>query len=114
MARNEAETQLTPADAMLRAFTIHNRIHLYLLDAVPAAVWAMTPPGGKADDRGAGGAHPFRAGERRFHRWCEADHKPKAYHDRRISSQGRRSELPLVFYASIPVEFRWLRSVVLH
>jgi uncharacterized damage-inducible protein DinB len=32
---------------MLRSFAIHNRIHLYLLDALPPEVWQATPPGGK-------------------------------------------------------------------
>jgi hypothetical protein len=27
---------LFPADGVLRSFAIHNRIHLYLLDAIPA------------------------------------------------------------------------------
>ena len=38
---------LSPADAVLRSFAIHNRIHLYLLDSLAAEVWAAPPPGGK-------------------------------------------------------------------
>ena len=41
------EVVLSPADAVLRSFAIHNRIHLYLLDALPPEVWLATPPGGK-------------------------------------------------------------------
>ncbi|MGO9336563.1 MAG: DinB family protein [Terracidiphilus sp.] len=43
----EKETALSPAEAVLRSFAIHNRIHLYLLDAVAPAVWTAPPPGGK-------------------------------------------------------------------
>jgi len=43
----EKETALSPADAVLRSFAIHNRIHLYLLDSLPAEVWVASPPGGK-------------------------------------------------------------------
>jgi uncharacterized damage-inducible protein DinB len=43
----EKEAPLPPADAVLRSFAIHNRIHLYLLDAFPAEAWQATPPGGK-------------------------------------------------------------------
>jgi uncharacterized damage-inducible protein DinB len=43
----ETEVALSPADAMLRAFAIHNRIHLYLLDALPPEVWSAPPPSGK-------------------------------------------------------------------
>jgi uncharacterized damage-inducible protein DinB len=38
---------LAPADAVLRSFDIHNRIHLYLLDGLAHEVWAAAPPGGK-------------------------------------------------------------------
>ena len=38
---------LSPADAVLRSFQIHNRIHLYLLEALAPEVWAAPPPGGK-------------------------------------------------------------------
>ncbi|MFZ1087158.1 MAG: DinB family protein [Terracidiphilus sp.] len=49
MSKTASETSiaLSSADATLRAFTIHNRIHLYLLDALPDEVWSMPPPGGK-------------------------------------------------------------------
>jgi uncharacterized damage-inducible protein DinB len=49
MPRNgtEKEVPLPPADAVLRSFAIHNRIHLYLLDALPSEAWNMPPPGGK-------------------------------------------------------------------
>jgi uncharacterized damage-inducible protein DinB len=43
----EKEAPLAPADAVLRSFAIHNRIHLYLLDALATDVWLATPPGGK-------------------------------------------------------------------
>lgn len=41
------EAALAPADAVLRSFAIHNRIHVYLLDRLPAEAWAAEPPGGK-------------------------------------------------------------------
>jgi uncharacterized damage-inducible protein DinB len=41
------EVVLSPAEAALRSYAIHNRIHLYLLDALPAEVWLTPPPGGK-------------------------------------------------------------------
>lgn len=43
----ETQPVLSPADAVLRSFSIHNRIHLYLLDALAPEVWLSTPPGGK-------------------------------------------------------------------
>jgi uncharacterized damage-inducible protein DinB len=43
----DKEAALSPADAVLRSFAIHNRIHLYLLDALPYAVWKASPTGGK-------------------------------------------------------------------
>jgi uncharacterized damage-inducible protein DinB len=43
----EKEAGLSPADAVLRSFAIHNRIHLYLLDTLPPEVWNEAPPGGK-------------------------------------------------------------------
>jgi uncharacterized damage-inducible protein DinB len=43
----EKEVALSPADAVLRSFVIHNRIHLYLLDALADEVWSEAPPGGK-------------------------------------------------------------------
>ena len=43
----ETHAVLSPADAVLRSFSIHNRIHLYLLDALAPEVWMATPPGGK-------------------------------------------------------------------
>jgi uncharacterized damage-inducible protein DinB len=41
------EVPLSPADAVLRSFAIHNRIHLYLLNAVSPEAWNAPPPGGK-------------------------------------------------------------------
>lgn len=38
---------LSPADAVLRSLAIHNRIHLYLLEALAPEVWDAAPPGGK-------------------------------------------------------------------
>ena len=35
---------LSPADAVLRSFAIHNRIHLYLLDALAPEAWTAEPP----------------------------------------------------------------------
>lgn len=43
----ETQPVLSPADAVLRSFSIHNRIHLYLLDSLAPEVWLATPPGGK-------------------------------------------------------------------
>jgi uncharacterized damage-inducible protein DinB len=43
----EKEAALSPADAVMRSFAIHNRIHLYLLDALSPEVWNAPPPGGK-------------------------------------------------------------------
>ena len=43
----EKEATLSPADAVLRSFAIHNRIHLYLLDALSPDVWDAPQPGGK-------------------------------------------------------------------
>src|SRR5271168_1741781 len=43
----EKQVALSPADAVLRSFGIHNRIHLYLLNAIPAEAWTAPPPGGK-------------------------------------------------------------------
>jgi len=43
----EKEAPLSPVDGLLRSFAIHNRIHLYLLDALPAEAWQGVPPGGK-------------------------------------------------------------------
>ena len=57
MAKKEAEAPLAPADAVLRSFAIHNRIHLFLLDAIPAEVWSMPPPGGKGRSLAALIAH---------------------------------------------------------
>jgi uncharacterized damage-inducible protein DinB len=48
MPRNLSDQAIpSPADAVLRSFSIHNRVHLYLLDALPAEVWDAPPPGGK-------------------------------------------------------------------
>jgi uncharacterized damage-inducible protein DinB len=43
----ENANSLPPAEAVLRSFAIHNRIHLYLLDALAPEVWDAPPPGGK-------------------------------------------------------------------
>ena len=43
----EKDAVLSPADAVLRSFAIHNRIHLYLLDALAPEAWEAEPPGGK-------------------------------------------------------------------
>jgi uncharacterized damage-inducible protein DinB len=43
----EKEAALSPADAVLRSFAIHNRIHIYLLNALATEVWETPPPGGK-------------------------------------------------------------------
>lgn len=43
----EKDAALTPADAVLRSFAIHNRVHLYLLNAVSPDAWTAPPPGGK-------------------------------------------------------------------
>jgi len=53
----EKEPALSPADAVLRSFAIHNRIHLYLLDAIPAEAWLATPPSGKGRTLAALVAH---------------------------------------------------------
>lgn len=43
----EKESILSPAEATLRSFAIHSRIHLYLLDAQKPAVWTALPSGSK-------------------------------------------------------------------
>ena len=53
----EKEAPLSPADGVLRSFAIHNRIHLYLLDAIPAETWLAAPPGGKGRTAAAMVAH---------------------------------------------------------
>lgn len=45
MAKNEI--QLSPVDAVLRSFEIHNRIHLYLIGAIDEKAWTAVPMGGK-------------------------------------------------------------------
>jgi uncharacterized damage-inducible protein DinB len=55
MAQKDAP--LSPADATLRAFAIHNRIHLYLLDALAPEAWLAEPPGGKGQTIAALVAH---------------------------------------------------------
>jgi uncharacterized damage-inducible protein DinB len=45
MAKSEAP--LSPAAAVVRSFTIHNRIHLYLIEALDEQAWSAAPPGGK-------------------------------------------------------------------
>ena len=54
---SEKETSLSPAEAVLRSFAIHNRIHLYLLDALPAEAWAAPTPTGKGRTLAALAAH---------------------------------------------------------
>jgi hypothetical protein len=44
-------------DATLRAFAIHNRIHLYLLDELAAEAWLAKPRGGKGRTLAAMAAH---------------------------------------------------------
>ena len=58
----EKETPLSPADAVLRSFAIHNRIHLYLLDAVPAEAWTAPTPTGKGRTLAALVAHMHSVG----------------------------------------------------
>ena len=53
----EKEAPLSPVDGLLRSFAIHNRIHLYLLDAIPAEAWQAAPPGGKGRTLAALVAH---------------------------------------------------------
>jgi len=53
----EKEGQLVAADAVLRSFAIHNRIHLYLLDALPAEAWSAATPTGKGRTLAALVAH---------------------------------------------------------
>jgi uncharacterized damage-inducible protein DinB len=48
---------LSPVEATLRAFAIHNRIHLYLLDNLPSEAWLLAPPGGKGRTLAAMAAH---------------------------------------------------------
>jgi uncharacterized damage-inducible protein DinB len=43
----KTQATLSPADSVLRSFKIHNRIHLYLLDALAPEAWLAPPPGGK-------------------------------------------------------------------
>jgi len=51
------QADLGPVEAMLQAFAIHNRIHLYLLDNLAAEAWTMAPPGGKGRTLAALTAH---------------------------------------------------------
>jgi len=51
------EAAFGPVEAMLRAFAIHNRIHLYLLDHLPAEAWTLAPVGGKGRTLAAMAAH---------------------------------------------------------
>lgn len=53
----ETHPVLPPADAVLRSFAIHNRIHLYLLDALTPGAWLMAPPGGKGRTLAALASH---------------------------------------------------------
>lgn len=51
------DAPLSPAEAVLRSFAIHNRIHLYLLDALPAEAWTASTPTGKGRTLAALAAH---------------------------------------------------------
>jgi len=51
------DTPLGPVESMLRAFAIHNRVHLYLLDNLSVDAWLLTPPGGKGRTLAAMVAH---------------------------------------------------------
>jgi len=51
------DVPLGPVESMLRAFAIHNRIHLYLLDHISPEAWLLTPPGGKGRTLAAMVAH---------------------------------------------------------
>ncbi len=51
------EVPLAPVEAMLRAFAIHNRINVYLLDHLSPKAWLMTPAGGKGRTLAAMAAH---------------------------------------------------------
>jgi uncharacterized damage-inducible protein DinB len=44
---SKTQTPPSPAAAVLGSFAIHNRIHLYLLDALAPEIWSAAPPGGK-------------------------------------------------------------------
>ncbi|MGA9069428.1 MAG: DinB family protein [Terracidiphilus sp.] len=59
MPKSTSETSiaLSPADGTLRAFSIHNRIHLYLLDALSNEIWNTPPPGGKGRTPAALASH---------------------------------------------------------
>jgi uncharacterized damage-inducible protein DinB len=60
MTRKEGaqkEAALSPAEAVLRSFAIHNRVHFYLLDALAPEVWLAEPPGGKGRTLAALVAH---------------------------------------------------------
>ncbi len=48
---------LSPVEATLRAFAIHNRIHLYLMENLSPEAWLLTPPGGKGRTLAAMAAH---------------------------------------------------------
>lgn len=41
------ESALSPAQATLRAFAIHNRINSYLIDAIDNSIWDAQRPSGK-------------------------------------------------------------------
>lgn len=51
------DVPLGPVESMLRAFAIHNRIHLYLLDHISPEAWLLNPPGGKGRTLAAMVAH---------------------------------------------------------
>ncbi len=53
----EKEVPVGPVEATLRAFAIHNRIHLYLLDGLAPEAWLLTPPDGKGRSLAAMAAH---------------------------------------------------------
>jgi uncharacterized damage-inducible protein DinB len=53
----QKDEPLGPVEATLRAFAIHQRIHLYLLDNLAPEAWEMAPPGGKGRTLAALAAH---------------------------------------------------------
>jgi uncharacterized damage-inducible protein DinB len=53
----DKDAALSPADAVLRSFAIHNRIHIYLLDALAKEVWDAPPAGGKGRSLAALASH---------------------------------------------------------
>ena len=55
------EAALGPEEATLRAFEIHDRINLYLLENLAAEAWTLAPPGGKGRTIAAIAAHIHKA-----------------------------------------------------